>query len=324
MHKSKLPWLKLDIKIPHEEMLSEAKALEDRYVGHRTAEGSGAYSHKGWKSLCIHGISATKTNHFLNYGYKSNSETPYKWTEVSDLCPVTTDFFKNKFPYSKYFRLRFMLLEPGGYITPHKDTDTNRLSPINIALNHPEGCKMKMRGHKGMVIWFTGLSGSGKSTLANAVNEVLHLDGLSTYVLDGDNIRHGLCKDLGFSDKDREENIRRIGEVANLFMNAGIITITAFVSPFISDRNKVREIIGSKDFVEVYCAANIDVCESRDTKGLYKKARLGEIKEFTGISSPYEVPENPEIVVDTGSLDLNNSVEIVMNYLREQNLIKRI
>ena len=182
----------------------------------------------------------------------------------------------------------------------------------------------KMRGHKGMVIWFTGLSGSGKSTLANAVNEVLHLDGLSTYVLDGDNIRHGLCKDLGFSDEDREENIRRIGEVANLFMNAGIITITAFVSPFNNDRNKVRNIIGSKDFIEVYCSADIDVCERRDTKGLYKKARLGEIKEFTGISSPYETPVNPEIVVDTGSLNLNDSVKEVINYLREQNLIERI
>ena len=182
----------------------------------------------------------------------------------------------------------------------------------------------KMRGHKGMVIWFTGLSGSGKSTLANAVNEVLHLDGLSTYVLDGDNIRHGLCKDLGFLDEDREENIRRIGEVANLFMNAGIITITAFVSPFNNDRNKVRNIIGSKDFIEVYCSADIDVCERRDTKGLYKKARLGEIKEFTGISSPYEAPVNPEIVVDTGSLNLNDSVKEVINYLREQNLIERI
>ena len=181
-----------------------------------------------------------------------------------------------------------------------------------------------MRGHKGMVIWFTGLSGSGKSTLANAVNEVLHLDGLSTYVLDGDNIRHGLCKDLGFSDEDREENIRRIGEVANLFMNAGIITITAFVSPFNNDRNKVRNIIGSKDFIEVYCSADIDVCERRDTKGLYKKARLGEIKEFTGISSPYEAPVNPEIVVDTGSLNLNDSVKEGINYLREQNLIERI
>ena len=175
-----------------------------------------------------------------------------------------------------------------------------------------------------MVIWFTGLSGSGKSTLANAVNEVLHKDGLSTYVLDGDNIRHGLCKDLGFSDEDREENIRRIGEVANLFMNAGIIPITAFVSPFISDRDKVRKIIGSKDFIEVYCAAQIGVCESRDTKGLYKKARLGEIKEFTGISSPYEAPINPEIVVDTGSLDLNDSVKKVMNYLTEENLLEKV
>jgi len=182
----------------------------------------------------------------------------------------------------------------------------------------------KMRGHKGMVIWFTGLSGSGKSTLANAVNEVLHVDGLSTYVLDGDNIRHGLCKDLGFSDEDREENIRRIGEVANLFMNAGIITITAFVSPFISDRNKVRKIIGSEDFIEVYCSAGIDVCENRDTKGLYKKARSGEIKEFTGISSPYEEPSNPEIVVDTGSLNLIDCVEKVINYLRKQNLLERV
>ena len=181
----------------------------------------------------------------------------------------------------------------------------------------------EMRGHKGMVICFTGLSGSGKSTLANALNEKLHQDGLSTYILDGDNIRHGLCKDLGFSDKDREENIRRIGEVANLFMNAGIITITAFVSPFINDRNKVRKIIGSEDFVEVYCAASIEVCENRDTKGLYKRARLGEIKDFTGISSPYEVPENPEIIVDTGSLDLKNSVDVIIKYLQTKNLIKR-
>ena len=181
----------------------------------------------------------------------------------------------------------------------------------------------KMRGHKGIVIWFTGLSGSGKSTLANALNEVLHLEGLSTFILDGDNIRHGLCKDLGFSDKDREENIRRIGEVANLFMNAGIITITAFVSPFISDRNKVRKIIGSKDFIEVYCAADIKVCEERDTKGLYRKARLGEIKDFTGISSPYEAPENPEIVIDTGSLNLKESVEKVLDFLKKENLLAK-
>jgi len=177
-----------------------------------------------------------------------------------------------------------------------------------------------LRGHKGMVIWFTGLSGSGKSTLANALNEALHAKRISTYLLDGDNIRHGLCKDLGFSDKDREENIRRIGEVANLFMNAGIVTITAFVSPFRSDREKVRDII-CKDFVEIYCAANLDICEKRDTKGLYKKARMGEIKNFTGISSPYEIPNDPEIIVETGLLDLHASVKQIMKYLREKELL---
>ena len=177
-----------------------------------------------------------------------------------------------------------------------------------------------LRGHKGMVLWFTGLSGSGKSTLANALNEALHSKKVSTYLLDGDNIRHGLCKDLGFSDKDREENIRRIGEVANLFMNAGIVTITAFVSPFRSDREKVRKIIG-KDFIEVFCAANLDICETRDTKGLYKKARLGEIKDFTGISSPYEIPNDPEIIVETGTLTLNDSVRQIMKYLTEKELL---
>jgi len=176
-----------------------------------------------------------------------------------------------------------------------------------------------MRGHKGLVLWFTGLSGSGKSTLANALNEKLHLQGISTFILDGDNIRHGLCKDLGFSDKDREENIRRIGEVSNLFMNAGIVTITAFVSPFISDRQKVREIIGNEDFIEIYCAADLKVCEERDTKGLYKKARLGEIKDFTGISSPYEAPINPELIVETGSLTLDNSVNLILDYLNNNN-----
>tara|TARA_B100000927_G_scaffold157536_1_gene126898 strand:+ start:135 stop:758 length:624 start_codon:yes stop_codon:yes gene_type:complete len=177
-----------------------------------------------------------------------------------------------------------------------------------------------LRGHKGMVLWFTGLSGSGKSTLANALNEALHIKKVSTYLLDGDNIRHGLCKDLGFSNKDREENIRRIGEVANLFMNAGIVTITAFVSPFKSDREKVRNIIG-KDFIEIFCAASLDICEKRDTKGLYKKARLGEIRDFTGISSPYEIPNDPEIIVNTGSLALNDSVRQIMKYLSEKNLL---
>tara|TARA_Y100000589_G_scaffold294188_1_gene299663 strand:+ start:363 stop:980 length:618 start_codon:yes stop_codon:yes gene_type:complete len=173
----------------------------------------------------------------------------------------------------------------------------------------------KMHGHRGMVLWFTGLSGSGKSTLANALNEALHLKGVSTYVLDGDNIRHGLCKDLGFSDSDREENIRRIGEVANLFMDAGIVAITAFVSPFKADRDKVRAIIGNTDFIEIYCAADLSVCEKRDPKGLYKKARLGEIKDFTGISSPYEIPDKPEIIIDTANIGLTDSVQKIITYL---------
>ena len=180
----------------------------------------------------------------------------------------------------------------------------------------------KMRGHKSMVLWFTGLSGSGKSTLANALNEALHFKGISTYVLDGDNIRHGLCKDLGFSDSDREENIRRIGEVANLFMDAGIVAITAFVSPFKADRDRVRSIIGNNDFIEIYCAANLSACEERDTKGLYKKARLGEIKDFTGISSPYEIPDNPEIVIDTGNIGLTDSVQKIITYLDKKFDIK--
>ena len=180
----------------------------------------------------------------------------------------------------------------------------------------------KMRGHKGLVLWFTGLSGSGKSTLANALNEYLHSKGLSTFVLDGDNIRHGLCNDLGFSDADREENIRRIGEVANLFMNAGIIAITAFVSPFKNDRAKVKNIIGADDFIEVYCAANLDVCEERDTKGLYKKAKEGIIKGLTGVDDPYEVPNNADLVIDTDGISVSNAVDYIIKFLRKTNLIK--
>ncbi len=171
------------------------------------------------------------------------------------------------------------------------------------------------RGHKSVILWFTGLSGSGKSTLANAVNAALFDYGLASYVLDGDNIRHGLCKDLGFSDFDREENIRRIGEVSKLFLDAGIIVLTAFVSPFRADREKARSLVDVGDFIEIYCAADISICEVRDTKGLYAKARAGEIKEFTGVSSPYEEPERPEISIDTGKYDLENCVQSVIDKL---------
>ena len=182
--------------------------------------------------------------------------------------------------------------------------------------------RSRQRGHRSVILWFTGLSGSGKSTLANAVNAVLFERGLATYVLDGDNIRHGLCKDLGFSDADREENIRRIGEVAKLFVDAGVITLTAFVSPFRADRDKARALVADGDFIEVYCAADLAVCEDRDPKGLYAKARAGVIKEFTGISSPYEAPEAPELRVDTGSQSLEESVASVISLLEEKGVLQ--
>lgn len=151
VNESNLPWLKLDIEFNHEIMLKEAVALRDKFVKHRDQDGVGGYRHKGWRSLAIHGISAEKTNHFEQYGYKSNKETPYRWTEISGLCPNTVSFFKETFPFSSYYRVRFMLLEPGGFITPHTDTFDSKLAPINMALNHPKGCKMKMKGHEGFV-----------------------------------------------------------------------------------------------------------------------------------------------------------------------------
>ena len=175
---------------------------------------------------------------------------------------------------------------------------------------------------KGIVIWFTGLSASGKSTLAHAIEQVLFKQGNLCYVLDGDNIRHGLNKNLGFSPEDREENIRRIGEVAKLFCQVGIITMTAFISPYRADRQKARQLLNSGEFVEIYVKVPIEVAEQRDPKGLYKKARAGEVKEFTGISAPYEEPENPELVIDTSQLDVQQSVDIVIKYLQKNAIIE--
>lgn len=170
-----------------------------------------------------------------------------------------------------------------------------------------------LNGHKGVLVWFTGLSGSGKSTLAHALEEVLHKKKCRTYVLDGDNVRHGLCADLSFSKEDRHENIRRIGHMAHQFVEAGVIVLAAFISPFHSDRENVRKILG-QDFHEVYCKCSLDICEQRDVKGLYSKARNGDIKNFTGINSPYEVPETPDLILMTES-NLENSVNKLLDYL---------
>lgn len=183
-------------------------------------------------------------------------------------------------------------------------------------------CREQLNKHRGAVIWFTGLSGSGKSTLAHAVEARLHQSGCRTFVLDGDNVRHGLCADLGFSNVARAENIRRVGEAAKLFVEAGMIVLTAFISPFKTDRDKVRTMLPPGDFIEIYCYCPIEICEKRDVKGLYKRARNGEISEFTGISSPYEAPTLPDLVVNTGNQSLEESVKVVLELLEKHNVTR--
>jgi adenylylsulfate kinase len=189
------------------------------------------------------------------------------------------------------------------------------------ALNKQD--REKLLDQKGVVIWFTGLSGSGKSTIAHAIEEELYRRGHLSFVLDGDNIRHGLNKNLGFSPEDRKENIRRIGEVARLFATAGLITMTAFISPYRKDRDNNRHLLEEGEFIEVFMKVSLPEAEKRDPKGLYKKARAGALKEFTGIDAPYEEPLNPELVIDTDTLDLEESKDEVIRYLEEKNILKK-
>ena len=181
----------------------------------------------------------------------------------------------------------------------------------------------QLNGHKSAILWFTGLSGAGKSTLAHTVEESLHRMGCRTFVFDGDNVRHNLCSDLGFSRQDRAENIRRIGEMAKLFVEAGTIALTAFISPFRADRRKVRSLVADGDFLEIYCRCPLEVCEQRDVKGLYVKARAGEIPEFTGISSPYEEPETPDLILDTAQLPLDACVDQVLHLLSARRVLPK-
>jgi len=180
----------------------------------------------------------------------------------------------------------------------------------------------QLNNHRSVVLWFTGLSGSGKSTMSHALEERLFNEGCRTFVLDGDNVRHGLNSNLGFSDEDRKENIRRIGEVSNLMMEAGFIIMTAFISPFREDRIAVRNLISDGDFIEIYCKASLETCEARDVKGLYKRARAGEIKNYTGIDSPYEVPENADLIIDTEQETIEDSVSIIISFLKKKTIIR--
>ena len=201
----------------------------------------------------------------------------------------------------------------------NKNQNTRWVEPT-IKRSHREA----LNKHKGMILWFTGLSGSGKSTLANALEEKLYSLNMKTYVLDGDNVRKGLCNDLGFSEKDRVENIRRIGEVSNLMMDAGLIVMSAFISPFRSDRRIVRKLVKKDHFIEIFVDAPLDVCESRDVKGLYKKARTGEIKDFTGVSSPYERPEKAELTINTDDNSIENCIEMILDYLKNKDIITKV
>ena len=173
----------------------------------------------------------------------------------------------------------------------------------------------KLNGHRSFLLWFTGLSGSGKSTLANLVEMELHKRGISTFSLDGDNIRQGINKDLSFAPEDRTENIRRIAEIAHLMVDAGVVTLAAFVSPYIKDRENIKSIVGDENFIEIYINTSLDECERRDVKGLYKKARAGEIKNMTGISAPYEAPNNPDLEIITDNETIESSVETILDFI---------
>jgi len=202
---------------------------------------------------------------------------------------------------------------------------TEKHQDKNIVWHHATVNRLRreaQNNHRSVAVWFTGFSGSGKSTIAHAVEESLFQKNCRTFVLDGDNVRHGLCDDLGFTVSDRSENIRRISQIVRLFVDAGLITLAAFISPMRKDRERARQLIGEKDFIEIYVRCPIEICESRDDKGLYRRARVGEIPEFTGISAPYEEPEAPALILDTGVNSIEQCADRVIQLLKERGVFQ--
>jgi adenylylsulfate kinase len=239
--------------------------------------------------------------------------TPLKYNKPNLLNPDFIATGKPAYPWKPLLDPQTTGREQGG-LSP--SAQQNKSS--NTVWHHASVTRQRREarsGHKSVILWFTGLSGSGKSTLAHAVEEKLFQAGCSTFVFDGDNVRHGLCSNLGFSKEDRTENIRRIGEMSKLFIEAGVIALTAFISPFKADRERVRRLVPEGDFIEIYCRCPLEVCEQRDTKGLYKRARAGEVKEFTGISSPYEAPDKPDLVLNTEIASIEKCAETIMELL---------
>jgi bifunctional enzyme CysN/CysC len=238
--------------------------------------------------------------------------------------PVAVDDYKQSRATGSFIiidLLHFGTVGAGMVIAP--TTQSGRASPDVVwqPTRVTAAIRSNQKNQRPAVVWFTGLSGSGKSTVANALEQALVQRGHHSYLLDGDNVRHGLNKDLDFSDAGRAENIRRIGEVSALFVDAGLLVITAFISPFRADRNRIRERIGAAQFIEVYISTSLEECERRDPKGLYVKARAGEIREFTGIDSPYEPPVAPQLAIDTSKVELSVAVDQILRYLENKGFL---
>jgi bifunctional enzyme CysN/CysC len=238
--------------------------------------------------------------------------------------PVAIDDYKQSRATGSFIivdLLHFGTVGAGMVIAPHANAQKASSDVVWQPTRVTAATRANQKSQKPCVIWFTGLSGAGKSTLSNALEQALVQRGHHSYLLDGDNVRHGLNKDLNFSESDRAENIRRIGEVAALFVDAGLIVVTAFISPFRADRNRIRERIGDAQFIEVYVSTSLEECERRDPKGLYVKARAGQIREFTGIDSPYEPPINPQLTIDTSKVAIGAGVDQILRYLENKGFL---
>jgi bifunctional enzyme CysN/CysC len=282
-------------------------------------------AHKGRNYIAKIGtqkISCQLTDIKYKFNINTLEHMPTKTLGLNDICKATITLNK-EVPYTKFYEDhsvgKLILIDPisnqtvGAAMINHSMRRATNIHKHNLSIDRK--LREELNGNSSKLLWFTGISGSGKSTIANSIEKELYAKGIRTYILDGDNIRHGLNSDLGFNDSDRVENIRRVAEVSKLMLDAGIFVISSFISPFISDRKMVRELFPKGEFIEIFVDTPLEVAESRDPKGLYKKARAGEIPNFTGISSPYEKPENPELTINTEVNNIQACTQMVLDIL---------